>query len=406
MPPAAPGTLRHFYDAIYRPERLLQSPRSTHDSYRSALIALYKWAERDIELGELTDALVAEYFGALLKAGLTAWSINRHRQHLFVLWRDAAERGLVAKPPTVRKLRITRNAPDAFTVGELEIVIAAAERHRRGRFIKGIPAGALLRAIILVMYYTALRRRAVCELLRADVDLTSGRLTARGSAMKNRTGKRFVLPPVAVEAVRAIWEPPRERLFPLSPPWLTRQLRGVFDSTGLARSVHRAGHSHKIRRTAATHARIAGGMVDACELLGHSAEYVTKLYIDESQLPDKRTALNMPVVGAREGPSDAMLGEARRLLADGNRELAAMAARIPLERQIAARCRDVAGTKPPGIVAKVKLLARGGLVTADESRLLCRAARTANSAAHGRPVDATAVAELLQVVAQFFISSP
>jgi integrase len=398
MPPPAPGTLHHFYELTYRPQCLIESPKSTLDQNRSLLIAIYRFMGRHVRVDELSDSFAADFFAALLAAGRSAWSINRHRAHLFAIWRFAAGRGLVAVKPTVRKLHVKRNAPDAWTIQELEILLAAAANHRPGLIHNGVAYSLLMPAMITLIFYTAIRRRTACELRYADLDVAGRKLTVRADSMKGRRGKRFALPQAAVEPLLRILDPPRALLFPITPAHFTKQFRAIRAASGLAPSVHRAGLAHKVRRSAATHATIVAGVRDACEMLGHSSEYVTKLYIDPSMLPDQQTGMKLPTLGGAGGND---LAEARELLAAGKPHLAAIAARIVLERKISARCEKLKERRPAGVAAAAKLLAAHRIIATSECRLLCRVVRVANRAAHGRAVDAAAVGELIEVVAHF-----
>jgi hypothetical protein len=92
------------------------------------------------------------------------------------------------------------------------------------------------------------------------------------------------------------------------------------------------------------------------------------------------------------------LDEARELLAAGKPHLAAIAARIVLEQDLAALWTTTG--KPlncRGLVRLVRALTGRGLIALEDRDPLLRVARVANAAAHGRPVEAAAVTELLKV---------
>jgi hypothetical protein len=93
--------------------------------------------------------------------------------------------------------------------------------------------------------------------------------------------------------------------------------------------------------------------------------------------------------------------EARKLLAAGRPHLAAVAARIVLERAVAERCWRLHGPKPPGVIAAAKMLELRGRITLDEFCALRSAAKVGNRAAHGRPVNAGDVAAAVEAVARF-----
>ena len=90
--------------------------------------------------------------------------------------------------------------------------------------------------------------------------------------------KMSELPPVAVEALRAIGQPCRDLVF----PWpkceseLWTQYGKILKRAGLTRD--RKSKFHRMRRSAASHYEAAGG--NATELCGHSTRRVTRAYLD------------------------------------------------------------------------------------------------------------------------------
>jgi integrase len=402
LPKPFEGTLRAYFDAVYRPQRLQVVEENTLNSYRNIFLTFWRWLGRDLTLDDCSNERAAAFVSWMLETNRSPVSINRCLAHWRAIWNHAHNAGLVPAAPTIKTLPINRKPPDAWSMVELSRLVASAATFRPGKSINGISYGLLFRALVIVGFHTAARKRSLLSIARRDVDLDVGRVSVRACNVKTRRGRRYELPPYAIESLRAIWEPNRELLFPIRPGWAGLVFKQLVKHAGLGVSEHHLAFFHKLRRSAATQATAMGGMRAASELLDHSTKYLTERYVDPTEIPANGVSGRLPAIAG----VGTELAEARELLAAGRPHLAAMAARIILERNISARCRRLREKRPPGVAAAAKLLALRGLLTLAECRLLCRAARTANHAAHGRPVDAADVAQLIQVVAQFAGDGP
>lgn len=302
---AAEGSVWHYFESVYRPQKLIGCERCTLDTYRTAFRFLRRHYGRDILIDEQTDQLAADHLEWLLARGITARRVNAHRGCWFTVWRFAKERGAIGQLPTVRKLRCEEDEPDAWTEDEAARIVEACASLRTWPDIAGIRADRYFRALLLVGWWTALRRGTLLKLRRADVDFDSAWLTVTGSKMKNRRGKRFRLGADALEAVRQIWFPERELIFPWPFNDRCRMFYRYFDHVvsvaGIAPSTRNMGKLHKWRRTVATVVAVKAGLMAASALLGHSAADVTRRYIDPSKMPGADATQILPSITSYAG---------------------------------------------------------------------------------------------------------
>ena len=415
LPPAEPGTIRHFYETVYAPQRMIGTKKSSRYAYLIHLRMLRRFAKRDPLLTELSDSFVADFFNWLSdKRGAPAVTINSHRARLFALWRYAVDLGILQRDPRIKKLKESRDAPDAWSEEELRRLFDAPLQIRWSRDIGGLPAGKWFRALMLTGYWTGLRRGSLWSIRLCDVDLDKRWLFTPGDTMKNRVGKPFRLGVDAVEAIREIHSD-RDMLFPLdiNPTTFQKYMRRIIKRAGLPKSRRRAcTQMHKLRRSVATIATIKRGINAASDLLGHSSLEITRRYVDPSKLPGQDATEYLPtltdckVVGAadqsRESTPADFLAEAQQLAGEARHATAAMTARIALEQAARHWClRLQVRSRKVGINNMIHRLAQAGQLSADQSAEFKRAANLANKAAHGGSVESSEVAWLLERVAAF-----
>ena len=409
LPAAEPGTLRHLYETVYRPQRGIDWTEQTCVDNLTTLRYWFVQLGRDVRIDELTDSLAADHFRWLRERGLSNCTINNHRARLFALWRFAVELGQLEREPKVRRLKVTREEPDAWSEAEARRIIAAARKIEvRGR-IGPFEPGEFWHATLLVDWYTALRKTSLFKIRRDDVNLDTGWMYAQAVNMKHRRGKHFRLGGDCVEAVRKIWQPERELL--LARPYkdhraLYRHFNRILKLAKIEPSPGRSLQKfHKWRRTVATHAAKRAGLAAASTLLGHSGEYVTKLYIDPSQMPGNDATWFLPPM-TDSGGHLVLLERAQKLLGDGDAIPAAMTARVALERHLSELCRRLGfhHVIKQGLGSMLDALRRANRLPRGTRRRMERLLKIANRAAHGEAVDLEDVRELLSGIRAFCAS--
>jgi integrase len=283
-PTGEPGTLVHFFQTIYRREALLTHEGSC-PNYFSTLRYVRACFGRDVTLAELSAAIVSQFCAWLTDhKGLSLAGMKAHRVRLMAMWRYANDQGLAPGVPRLRKLIVPREEPDAWSLEELIKLVAATDQLDKPPIV-GIPAPDYWRALILVGYWTALRRGALLKIEPGHFEL-SGWLYVPARGMKNGRGKRFRLGEDAIAAVVKIAEPGRAFIFPKPSDGsrLAKHFRELVRLAGLPKSRHSRGLFHKLRRTSITHTAARAGMSAAIALAGHSSQYVTERYLDPTFL--------------------------------------------------------------------------------------------------------------------------
>jgi integrase len=440
LPAAAEGTVREFFESTYRPERLTGATPDYVEECRRTLRLLFEFlGNRDPLLTELSSAMTSDFMAWLIarpssKRTAQLITVNGHRARLFAIWRLAVERGRIAQDPQVKKLPVALDTPDAWSEEETTRIIHAPFGIRWRRDIAGIPAADYFHAMLLVAYWTALRKGSLLKLRRDWVDLKTGWIAVGGSAMKNKRGKRLRLGSDAIAALERIWLPERELLFPWphDPTHLGNAIRRIITAAEVSPSAMRGRTLlHKMRRTVATITTVKRGLATACELLGHSGTEVTKRYVDPSKVAGQDATLFLPVLGrAREGAGDdAQLGappagspfsarpdplagnrdrhqvpldEARALLESGHAIASAMTARVALERWLRGLSKQSgcapSGGASPGLKAQARALHSQGRLDGAALEGITLAARKLNRAAHGRHMDPRHMAQILAML--------
>jgi integrase len=302
-PPA--GSVRHFYETVDVPQRLVGRTVRYIDDNRIAFWRLYEHYGRDVMLDEQSDALAADHFGWLLERGIRASTINSgHMAPWFATWRHAYRVGLVDRLPGLKKLPTIEEEPDSWTLEEMRSIFAACAA-ASPRPIAGVPAGPWWEAMLRVLWYTALRRRAIMGLRRADVDLRTGWIRVPARLMKNGRGQSFRIGADAIAAVKAIWEPTRELLFPFphDQTCFYTQFRRIVAAAGLKPGRYKLSALHKVRRSVATEVARHQGVGAAQTILGHSDQRVTLRYLDPSKLPGADFSELLSAVNRKPAPA-------------------------------------------------------------------------------------------------------
>lgn len=291
--PPPEGSLRHLFEERYRPLRLFDAEKLTIGHYVHTLRLFRDLLDREPMIEDLTNMNLAALMQTLLAEELSHVTVNHHLAHLKTLWRFAHEEGTVNDLPRMRKLKIHKREPDAWSREEFGRILQAASEEKGT--IGDIPARDYWPALLLVAYYTAIRRRTLFGLEWTDIEFETGVLTVRPQLMKNRRGKRIKLPESVLEALKRIEKPVRQFIF--QTPWkddasLYRKMDVILIRAGLPTGKRQK--LHKVRRTTATLVAAHSGIHAAMAMLGHSEAYVTERYIDTTKMPDYQAMTFVP----------------------------------------------------------------------------------------------------------------
>jgi integrase len=269
--------LDELYLLHYRPTRLLgRSPATRADmaSFVVSFAATYAGP-----LAGITEAVVARHFARLLSLGRSAATCNKHRAYILALLRFARRKRLASYDwlEEVDRLPILRRIPRAWTVAEIERILA--ESRREPGNIGGVPAAWWIPALVLTLYDTGLRITAALGIQTADVSLADRCLLARAETQKQRADQWFRLSDQTTAAISPLVLAQRPLLFAshLCLHTFRKHFHRILWRSGVPFG-GTSGVFHRLRKSCASYA--AAGGVDATQQLGHSSPNVTRAYLD------------------------------------------------------------------------------------------------------------------------------
>lgn len=265
-------TLRAFLERHYLTEKTL-APH-TQRQMRMAVCAFDKWAGREVRFYDLPD-LLNEWI-ASTEATHKPKTLKNRRGYIVSLWSYAAECDRAANPPLyrIRKVKVPKPVPDAWTMPELKAMLDACRR-LDGYLPNGISIAGFFRALILVGYETGLRRQDLLE-IRLDA------LRPQVAIVQQKTQDGHIVP-LSEPTIRAVLDtvPPRREL---AFPWpYRRETLYLYWNRMLLRAGLPTGPREglqKLRRSSASHLeREHPGA--ATRHLGHRcADMARKHYLD------------------------------------------------------------------------------------------------------------------------------
>jgi integrase len=288
----ADSSLAAFVRGTYAARHLGIAP-ATIDVYCYAVRSLEKFAGRRLSLADLNDDLLYAWLSQRL-GEVSVRTVRRERGDLLTVWRWAADNGFcLSKPGRIAAPKQHRREPVAWTVEEMRRLVAACDQLTGRSRTTGIAWSAWARSLILTCYYTGARIGALMQVRPADIDLDKATITLRPETQKPRREGILRLPPVAVEAIRAICDPARSLVWRLhrSKRSPRHHLTRLLKAAGL--TVDRYHAFHCLRKTCYTHTAIAAGLAVASRQLGHRSD-LSSVYLDRSQLPEPQAADVLP----------------------------------------------------------------------------------------------------------------
>lgn len=263
--------------------------------YRIAVRRLDAWAGRQVRLAELCPELMGRWLRSM--ASGCAVTANSKARQVKTLWRAAADEGHCEPPRRLARLPETERVPKAWTIEEVNRLVAACRNARPDYWPNGQRPALWWPAIVVTVYWTGARVGAVLAARTSECDLTQGVLAL--VEPKTRKARLHRLPAKCVQALQPLYDPARELLF----PWpytrrvLWRQFRRLVEAAGLPAAKGNHNLFHKLRRTHASYAAARGGLALAAASLGHSSAALTlKHYVDPRIYRQPSAADVLPVL--------------------------------------------------------------------------------------------------------------
>jgi integrase len=281
-------TLSAFFAEFYRPRRLLDGSPLTLQQYAVTLRKFSAFLGRPAQITDLDEDRLTEFLSTLT-GHLSACSVNSARKHLLALANFANRKGFLAEAPDVAKVRLPKRIPVAYTAEQIGQLLSAC-RDIKG-LINGVPGTLFWSAAFLVLYDTGIRAGPLWLLTWGDWQPPS--LLVRAETQKHKADQLLRVREQTAEAIEAIRQPPRDRIFdwPYSDRIKYVRIKRIFKSAGLPHG--RRDLCQRIRRTTATLMHDAGA--DATTQLGHSSDRITREhYLDQSHTVQAADVLPEP----------------------------------------------------------------------------------------------------------------
>lgn len=250
----------------------------TAAQYRFAVSSLINFTGREPHVRCITSDVLNGWIAAQLDAGYSRTYVKNQRGAILTLLRFARRRGdISAVPDLVRPVKVLPCNPEAFTLVEVAAALAFC-RAVRGAFPSGLSRGPLLFAVVLVAYFSGLRR---CDLLSIRMKMA---LLPVWAIRQQKTGDLiYFAPPYEVKkAITATLDGPRDLLFPITKKALWYWWEQIEESVG------RPSSMKWLRRSGATHLEIKSpGSAQA--YLGHRTPGLAwRHYIDRTQVQQRK----------------------------------------------------------------------------------------------------------------------
>lgn len=270
-----PQPLAEFYRDYYVPLRLIGASPKTVEQYE---IALRHWKRfcGSLALSDIDDMALAAFVAALARSRSPA-TVAKTLRHVMSIVRLAAKRAGVV-PPDPPAVRVSRRIPEAFTIDQVEAILA--ECRREPGSLAALPASRWWPALVLFVFDTGCRVGAALASVADDLAIGERSVLLRAETQKQRADQWHTLSDQAIAAIAALYPRPGSLVF----PWpygrgvIYKRFRRILDRAGVPAGRERGGLFHKLRKTTASYVHANGG--DATYQLGHSSRQVTERYLD------------------------------------------------------------------------------------------------------------------------------
>lgn len=222
-----------------------------------------QWMGSMIDLSEIASKDANAWIADLLESGRSPYTVDSYRRSLLTVWREAYREHLTDESPVrLRSVRKPRKIVEAYTQAEINKLLVAAS-HLKGWHKDGVPAKDYWAAIILLAYYTGLRRGDLWLLRRSQL---------RGNMIRivqSKTGHPVPcsIPLPAMEAIEKLQDTGD---FVMPWPYVRDQFGRRFKKLRIAAGVKR-GTFKWIRRAAGSYAEREQPGAGA-RLLGHKSD--------------------------------------------------------------------------------------------------------------------------------------
>lgn len=276
--PARTPTLPEFFEDTYLPERLVCASPDTIEHYRLS-VKHFARVKPGLSIGLIDGKAIAAFRNAMA-VGRSSATVNSYTRPIMAMLRMAAEEeySLLGRVPKIKKIKENLRSPLALTMGEFQKVLARVKTLEDT--IGGYPAPDWWEAVLLTFWESGLRFKALLAVRTVDLVWENSGFFSQAENAKDKEGDWHPLQAATLAAIRKIFDPIRELLFPhdIAVETIGKRFRKILDTSGIY-APHGCGmRFHRLRRSKASYTELNGG--DAQRALGHSARSVTERYLD------------------------------------------------------------------------------------------------------------------------------
>lgn len=279
-------TLDELFEAYFR-KKLRGASLRTVVLYKHSIKAFETTLGRKATVEDLTDDNLENHAWRLVNAGLSRFTANKDISQIGAIWRFGSQNKLVSSWPNVRLLKTPEPVPLAWTVDELQLLMAAIEKQPGS--VCGAPARLWWRSLVGLILDSGERIGAISRLERKHFHKTHVLVPA--SLRKGNTRDRLYSLSESTQAdVSLLIALTRsDLLFPWdkSKTLIYKHYGRILENAGL--STDYRSKFHRLRRTVASAVANRGG--DPSAALDHSSPKVTKKYLDPRIVDAKPTSV-------------------------------------------------------------------------------------------------------------------
>ncbi|WP_145083144.1 tyrosine-type recombinase/integrase [Aureliella helgolandensis] len=259
--------------------------RDTQNQYRKAARCFGEFLGAPATLADLEEMVVNRWLLSLEQTK-SPETVRLRKAGITAVWNWAAGCGLHRhyNPNRLRKIKLRKRAPVAWSVDDVRLLLCAAELVP-GSLAIGVPASELLTAWIWIGYEAGIRPGDILRLEPAQVGETI-------TIVQHKTGRphSFRLSPPALAAVQRLGSHGREKLFGLPKSTARRWELRLFEIAETIGFKRRRGQGlGTLRKAHGTEVARRGGLEAAAQSLGHISG--TRIARDHYVQPD---AIHMP----------------------------------------------------------------------------------------------------------------
>jgi integrase len=300
-------TVLEFFNNVYIPKKGAEFSAAAAVPYRAGIRRLYDFCCCEVSLDALTDELIEDFLAWMGRREYVPATRKGYAGAILTVWRFAWRKKFVeTQPRDIDPIRVPKTVPEAWSVAQVGKLLAVAAETEGT--VYGFRASIYWPALLLLIYDTGLRIKAVMSLKTTDLDLETGWVKAHWATQKQKADQVLPLFKDTVALLRQMEteQPGRELVFPFplkAPSSLTDRLRLLLQRAGLEHG--RRDLFHKLRRTTGTYVADVAGEEAAMRQLGHSHLNVTRRYIDPRKLTTPRIVDSMQRPTPPRDPSPA-----------------------------------------------------------------------------------------------------